>query len=142
MLYIPPTPGNDEQMFRYHMAQSVGVVGIWFVAWLVGFWLIGRVPFIPQVAWAEQVQQVSMKVDKITHDNTRIWDKLTDIQILQIRAGIEQQLKTACLAKRSHNQADLDNANSQISQLTDSYYQMSGRPFSLPSCTTILVDGK
>jgi len=129
-------------MRRFHLAISVGVVSIWVVAWFVLFWLVGKAPFMPQVAWADQIAQVTQRIDTISRDNSRIWAKLTDIQTLQLRASIEQQLKNSCLAKRAHNQSDLDNANQQLNQMADIYVQLAGRPFTMPSCNTILVDGK
>lgn len=144
-LYYPPPPGDADRMFRYQMALSTGVVGIWFVVWLAGIWLIGKAPFVPQVAWANQVEDVSQKLDDVKKDtarnNSRVWSKLTEMQVLQLRASIEQQVKNVCFAQRAKNQNDLDNANAQLSQLTDSYLQMAGRPFAVPSCSTILVDG-
>lgn len=129
-------------MFRYHLAQSVGLVSAWAVIWLVAAWLIGEFPFLPQVAWAAQIDAQSSKIDTVSRENARILNKLTDIELLGIRNSIEQQLKTSCLALRSHNQDDLDSANQQLSQLTDQYYQMSGRTATLPSCATILVESK
>lgn len=140
-LYIPPKPGDNEHLMRYQIAQSVGILGIWVLAWGVGIWLIGRAPFLPQVAWAQEVQAVAVKADNLSKDNTNIWNKLTDIQLLQLQTSIASQVKNACLAQRSHNQADLDNANSQVSQQTDMYFTLAGRPFNLPSCSTILVEG-
>jgi hypothetical protein len=133
-------------MFRFQLAQSFGVVSIWFVAWLLGLWLFGRIPFLPQVAYANDVQsssqQLTQQVARIARENSRITAQLNTIQLLQIRSGIETQLKYLCQAKRSHNQADLDNANQQLNTLNDTYYSIAGRSFALPSCDTILIGGK
>lgn len=145
-LYIPPDPANREHVMRYQIAQSVGVVGIWFVAWFMGVWLMGRVPFVPQVAWAESVQTqvgtVSQQVASIARDSKRIEKTLANIQLLQLRSSMETQLKNSCLARRSHNQQDLDNANAQLDQMMDIYNVLAGKPFNTPSCATIMVDTK
>jgi hypothetical protein len=131
---------------RYQIAQSVGMVGIWFVAWLCGFWLMGKMPFVPEVAWADSVQaqvgSVSQQVAAIARDSQRIERTLASIQALQLRTAMEVQLKNACLARRSHNQQDLDNANAQLDQMRDTYNVLAGKPFDTPSCSTILVDTK
>lgn len=139
-LYWPPDPDMRSHAFRYHLAQSVGILGIWMSAWIVGLWLIGKLPFIPQVAWASDVKIVVAKVDTVRDENRHVMASLKAIQVLQLRTGMSQLFKDACLAKRSGNQADLDSANAQLVQLTDQYYDMAGRPFELPSCDTVLVE--
>jgi len=138
-LYTPPDPGDVKAMFRYHLAQSIGLLGLWVVVWTTAFWLIGDAPFMPQLAWAGQVDVVAKSVEKIAHENTKIASQLTTIQLLQLRSSLETQLKYLCQAQQAHNQQDLDNANHQLSDLTDAYFQLAGRPFTPPSCTTILV---
>ncbi len=142
LLYVPPKPGDIDAMYRYQVAISISAVSIWAVAWLVGLWLFGAVPFFPQVAWADQIKNVQDQVDRISGEERQVINKLTAFQALQLRQAIEQQFKTSCMAARARNQADLDNANRQLNELTDQYYQIAGRPFSLPSCNTVLVDGK
>lgn len=145
-LYWPPDPGDPKAMFRFQLAQSVGVVTIWFVAWVVALWLFGRIPFLPQVAYAQDVQastaQVGAQVAHIAQENKRITQQLNTIQLLSLRSSLESQLKYLCQAQRAHNQVDLDNANHQLSDLTDAYYRLAGRPFTPPSCDTILVGNK
>ena len=138
-LYTPPDAGDAKAMFRYHLAQSVGLLSVWAVIWIVAFWLIGDAPFMPQVAWAGQVEAVSKNVEKIAQENKKIATQLTSIQLLSIRASLETQLKYLCQAQHAGNQQDLDNANHQLSDLTDTYFQLAGRPFTPPSCSTILV---
>jgi hypothetical protein len=142
-LYIPPAPGDDVHMFRYHLVQSVGIVGMWAVFWLAVIWLVGRLPpFVPQIAWASDVATVSHKVDAIGAQDRAISAQLNDIRILSLRTNISQQFKDSCLARRSGNQGDLDRANDALANYVDQYYQLSGRPFALPRCETVLVESK
>jgi len=139
-LYWPPDPDWRSHAFRFHLAQSVSIIAMWAAAWVFGLWIVGRLPFMPQVAWASDVAAITRKVDAVHQENGHISATLRNIQLLQLHNNISQQLKDLCLAKRSKNQVDLDSANGQLTQLLDEYYDMAGRPFALPSCATVLVD--
>lgn len=145
-LYWPPDPGDPKAVFRFQLAQSFGVVTIWFVAWVVALWLFGKLPFLPQVAYAGEVQssaqQLTAQMGAITQENQRITRQLNFIQLLQIRTTINTEFKNLCLAKRTHNQNDLDNANEQLSTLGDQYYSLTGHAFTYQSCDTVLAGDK
>lgn len=140
-LYVPPKDCDSEHTFQYHVAQSVGILGIWLVAWLVIFWAVGKFPFIgPQVAWASDVQRVEVEVASNVKTTNQILAQLKSMQLLQLRANISEQLKYACSARAAHNQTDLDNANDQLANLVYHYQQLAGSVYPTPSCDTILIE--
>lgn len=141
--YIPPTDDSDrEHVMRFRIAQSVGILGIWLVAWTAFTWVIGKLPFVPQVAWASDVAAVSRKVDAVTAQNTLVSGQLVQIHVLQLRTAIVQQYKNSCLAHQAKNQTDLDQSNEVLTSLLAQYHDITQHDFQLPQdCDSVLVSG-
>jgi hypothetical protein len=140
--YVPPDPADINAVKRFQWGQSINLVALWFTLWVSGLWLVGKFPFLPQVAWAAQVGEVTEKISGLASENSKISGKLNDIQLLQLRANLENELKYLCQAQRARNQTDLDNANRQMDDMTDAYFRLAGRPFPSPSCDTVLTTNK
>lgn len=88
-LYIPPKDGDPMHLFRYHVAQSVGILGIWTVAWVAAFWLWGGFPsWTPQVAWSADLQPIAQKIDLNAKENKRVEGKLNQLILLQVRTSL------------------------------------------------------
>lgn len=135
-LYTPPKPGDTQHLFQYHLAISVGVVGIWIVAWMAAAWLAGEIAFVPQVAWANEVHTELQSLDA---KNDRISRQLAEIQLLGLESNISEEVKAVCRARKSGVQNDLDAANRQLLQLTTTYEQITGREYHISDCSTVLV---
>lgn len=135
-LYIPPPLGDEARMFRFHAAQSIGVLGLWVVVWTAGLWLSGKLPIENQIAWAADVKRVNDKVDGVHGEMAPVLVALKEIRIAGLRSNISEQVKYQCNAKRAKNQLDLDQANDQITKLTDQYFALTQRQLKLPSCDT------
>jgi hypothetical protein len=138
-LLIPPTDGNEAHMLRYHITQSVSHICIWIVAGIAAVWLFGKIPFVPQVAWASDIKTISDNQVAMQKDSKHVNDVLEKIELLNVRSNISEQVKDVCLAERNKNQSDLDEANKTLNDLTDDFYKLTGRVFVPPSCDTVLV---
>lgn len=138
--FIPPKPWDGSHTFRFNLAVAFTAFCCWSVAALGFLWLIGRLSFLPQLAWASDVQAVASNVGTVRQKEQEIDNKLTGLQLLSISNNIDLEYKEACMAQRMGNQSDLDSANAMLRNLQDWYYRISGRYPILPAnCSTVLI---
>ncbi len=119
-------------VWRYHVVLSISNLCFWAFFGALLLWLMNRVPFVPQVAWAADVQTVRFEIAKSEN-------RLRDMELLQVRNNLSLAHKAVCEAQAAGNQTDLDIANGEFMRLSEIYSNMMNKPPMTESCSTILV---
>jgi hypothetical protein len=143
-MYMPPKDNDPIHLRRYYMAQSVGVLGIWAVAWVTAFWLVGKVPWVPQVAWAADVATLTTRIDRVDNHATITGNRIS-AQVDQVSqelkafriftAGNNIWLDTKDQCKLGPNSAGMrEEMERKIEWEMNEYFALAGKPYTRPPC--------
>lgn len=112
-------------------------------------WAQGKIPGLSGVATKDDLKAsddaTKAQITKMDDRLTAVERVVNSLNLRDVKASIQKSLENSCIAQQRHNQDALNRANDDLygtngSQgYLDQYQDLTGRPFSIPPCTAILI---